>query len=300
MRGALFMSVAMAGFTTNDAIAKLVSASMNMGQVMLVRGLFATLLIGLVAWASGALRRPGVVLHPLVALRMTGEIGATVCFLTALSHMPLANATAVLQALPLAVTMGAALFLSEPVGWRRWSAITVGFVGVTIIVRPGLEGFNAYSLLALACVCFAALRDLATRRMPARIPSLLLSTATATVVTLCGAVLVVPYGGWAPLTGESVGLLAAAAVLLLFGYQFIIMAMREGEIASIAPFRYTGLIWSILLGIAIFGDVPDTLMILGAFIVVGSGLYSLYRERVIGRRKPITESTAPAMAPDGT
>jgi drug/metabolite transporter (DMT)-like permease len=299
LRGALFMSVSMVGFTTNDAITKMMANSMNMGQVMLVRGLFATALIALLAWQQGALRKPSHAFHPLMAVRVLGEVGGTITFLIALANLPLANVSSVLQALPLAVTMGAALVFGDYVGWRRWMAIAAGFAGVMIIVRPGFEGFSAYSLLALACVGCCAVRDLATKRIPSNIPSLLVSTMTASAVTICGALLIGPMGGWSPMVGSEVGGLAAAATLLLVGYQFIIMAMREGEISFIAPFRYTALLWAILLGYLAFDDVPNGAMIGGAVIVVGSGLYTLYRERIVGRRKPAAESTGTAMAPEG-
>lgn len=300
MRGALFMAVSMAGFTINDAITKTVSESMNMGQVMLVRGVFATVLIGWLAWRNGALRGFRTALQPTVALRVLGEVGGTVFFLVALANMPLANVSAVLQALPLAVTMGAALVFGEPVGWRRWLAIVAGFVGVMIIVRPGFEGFNTYSLSALLCVAFCAVRDLATRHVPAEVPSLFLSTATAVAVTIVGGLLVVPFGGWSPMSGTSTALLLLAAVLLLVGYQFIIMSMRVGDISFVAPFRYTALLWAILLGYLLFSDLPDLPMVIGAAIIVASGLYALYRERVVGRTKPAAASIGPGMQPDGT
>lgn len=293
------MVVAMIGFTLNDAITKVSSESMNMAQVMLIRGAFASLFVGLLAWQRGALALPGSMLQPMVAVRVAGEAGATVSFLVALAHLPIANVSAVLQALPLAVTMGAALVFNEGVGWRRWLAIASGFAGVLIIVRPGFEGFSGYSLLALACVACCAVRDLATKRIPQAIPTLLVSTATALAMTVLGAALLSPMGGWTPMTGESTALLALAAVLVVIGYQFIIMAMREGDISFIAPFRYTALLWSILLGLFIFGDVPDLPMILGASVIVGSGLYALYRERVVGRQKTAAESAGPDMAPDG-
>src|SRR5690606_19201343 len=148
----------------------------------------------------------------MVALRVVGELAATVLFLIALSRMPLANISAVLQALPLAVTMGAALFFGETVGWRRWLAIAAGFTGVMIIVRPGLEGFNAYSLLALVCVLFCAVRDLATKQIPAEVPSLLVSTITSAAITFVGALLIAPFGGWTPIPPGVVGLRDAAAV----------------------------------------------------------------------------------------
>jgi drug/metabolite transporter (DMT)-like permease len=118
-------------------------------------------------------------------------------------------------------------------------------------------------------------------------------------ITVIGALLLSPMGGWTPMTGRSTALLALAAVLVIVGYQFIIMAMRSGDISFIAPYRYTALLWSILLGFVIFGDVPDMPMILGAMIIIGSGLYALYRERIVGRRQPAAESAGPGMAPDG-
>lgn len=293
------MMVAMAGFTLNDAITKYSSQSMNMAQVMLIRGAFASLFVGLLAWQRGALAHPGSMLQPLVALRVISEAGATVSFLVALAHLPIANVSAVLQALPLAVTMGAALVFGETVGWRRWLAIAIGFAGVLIIVRPGFEGFSVYSLSALASVACCAVRDLATKRIPKAIPTLLVSTATALAMTIVGAALLPAMGGWTPMTGNSTALLALAAVLVIIGYQFIIMAMRAGDISFIAPFRYTALIWSILLGLFIFADIPDLPMIVGATIIIGSGLYALYRERVVGRRKIVAESTGPSMVPDG-
>ena len=215
----------MAGFTLNDAITKYSSQSMNMAQVMLIRGAFATLFVGLLAWRSGALVRLRSMLDPMVALRVLGEAGGTVTFLVALAHLPIASVSAVLQALPLAVTMGAALVFNESVGWRRWLAIAVGFAGVLIIVRPGFEGFSVYSLIALACVACCAVRDLATKRIAKAIPTLLVSTATALAMTIVGAVLLSPMGGWTPMTGNGTALLALAAVLVLIGYQFIIRAV---------------------------------------------------------------------------
>jgi drug/metabolite transporter (DMT)-like permease len=293
------MSIAMAGFTANDTLTKLTSASMNMGQVMLIRGIFATLLVGLLAWSQGALNDPRKALNSLLLMRAAAEAAATVAFLVALSHISLATTSSVLQALPLAVTMGAALVFGEEVRWRRWLAIAVGFAGVLIIVRPGTDGFNLYALWALASVFFCTVRDLATKRLPETVPTLLVSAVTSLIVTVCGAFLVVPMGGWSPMTGASLGLLFMAAALLLVGYQCIIHALRTAEISYVAPFRYTALLWAIVLGFLVFGDMPDGPMMLGAAIIVGSGLYTIYRERVAGRGRPVAASTSPAMAPDG-
>ncbi len=293
------MAVSMAGFTLNDAIAKHASEGMNMGQVMVVRGLFATLFVSLLAWHQGALRSFQFALQPLLLLRVFCEVAGTVTFLLPLSRLPLANVSAVMQVLPLAVTMGAALVFAETVGWRRWLAIAVGFIGVMIVVRPGFEGFNAWALLVLACVGFCAVRDLATKRIPREVPTLFISTMTAAGSMICGVFLIQPLGGWTQPAMQDTALLACGAILLLVGYQFIIMSMRTGEISFIAPFRYTALLWAILLGYLVFGDVPDLAMTIGSVIIVGSGLYTLYRERVAGRSRPAAESIGPAMAPDG-
>jgi len=296
MRGALFMSLSMAGFTFNDSIVKLVTGDINVAQVMFLRGVVATLLIFLLARHRKALRPLRVLRNPWIGLRVIGEVGGTLTFLIGLSHIPLANASAILQALPLAVTMGAALFLGEPVGWRRWGAIVAGFVGVLIIVRPGLEGFSPYALMIVSTIIFAATRDIATKKVSADIPSLYLSTITAAAVAVAGLVLIWPMGGWRPVTASDLGLISLAACLLLVGYQFIIMAMREGEISFIAPFRYTSFIWALLLGMVVFGEYPDAFMITGGVIVIGSGLYTLYRERIKSSAKPATRA-APRHSP---
>ncbi len=165
MRGAGFMVAAMAGFVVNDALMKIALVDVPLFQAIFLRGVVATALIGLLAWRRGALRRPAPADMRVLGVRSFAEIGSTICYLTALMHMPIANATAILQAMPLAVTLAAAVFLREPVGWRRWSAILVGFAGVLLIVRPGTEGFDVNALWALAGVCFMTLRDLSTRRL---------------------------------------------------------------------------------------------------------------------------------------
>ena len=292
------MAVSMAAFTTNDSITKVVSSEMNFGQVMLVRGLFAILLVAVFAWHQGALRPLRTLMVKPVALRVFGEIGGTISFMAALAHLPLANTSAIFQALPLAITLGAALIFHEPVGWRRWSAIAAGFIGVLIIVRPGLEGFSQFSLFALVAVVFCALRDLATKRIPAQIPSLFITLLTTVTVTAAGAAILFPLGGWKPLTGRGIGLLALAAVLLLIGYQTVIMALRSGDISAVAPFRYSALLWAMVLGYLVFGDVPDAMMMTGASIIVLSGLYAFYRERIRDRERLVAASTS-GLPPDG-
>ncbi|MDO9418968.1 DMT family transporter [Pararhizobium sp.] len=292
LRGAMFMSAAMAGFTANDALVKMVTGLMNTGQIMLVRGFFTSVMVLALAIGFGALREPSVILRPAVAIRILAEVGASLTFIAALGEIPLANVSAILQALPLAVTLGAALFLSEPVGWRRWIAILVGFLGVLIVVRPGPDGFTAASLNVLACVFFAAVRDLMTRRIGNGVPSLYISTVTAVSITLAGAALVVPMGGWQPMSLHTLLILFAASCLLLVGYQCIVFAMRLGEISFVAPFRYTSLIWALFIGILFFREIPDAWVITGVLVIVASGLYTFYRENK-RNADPVAQTSPP-------
>ncbi|MCP1843749.1 drug/metabolite transporter (DMT)-like permease [Bradyrhizobium sp. USDA 4524] len=291
------MAAAMASFTVNDTITKAVSAELNIGEILLVRGLVAMVLVAALAWYRDALRSFSVLLIWPVGLRVLGEIGGTLTYLSAIAQIPLANASAIFQALPLVITLGAALVFGEPVGWRRWLAIAAGFIGVLVIVRPGAEGFSQAALLALASVGFCAVRDLATRRIPKELPTVFITLLTTVTVTTAGAVVLVPLGGWRPPSGTALGLLILAAVLILIGYQCIIVSLRTGDISAVAPFRYTALPWAMLTGYLAFGHKPDGPMLAGAAIIVASGLYAFYRERKRDKLRPA--ATGPGLPPDG-
>ncbi|QOZ26619.1 DMT family transporter [Bradyrhizobium sp. CCBAU 51753] len=297
LRGSLLMAAAMASFTVNDTITKAVSVELNIGEILLVRGGFAIVLVAGLAAYRDALRSLRVLLIWPVALRVIGEIGGTLTYLSAIAQIPLANASAIFQALPLVITLGAALVFGEPVGWRRWLAIAAGFIGVLIIVRPGAEGFSQAALSALASVGFCAVRDLATRRIPKQLPTLFITLLTTVTVSTAGAVVLVPLGGWKPPSGNALGLLALAAVLILIGYQCIIAALRTGDISAIAPFRYSALLWAMLTGYLAFGHKPDGAMLIGAAIIVASGLYAFYRERLRDKLRPA--ASGPGLPPDG-
>ena len=261
MRGALLMMAAMASFTVNDALMKTLAGVIPLFQLLFLRGLLTSTFNGVWAWRAGAmhLRIPKRD-KQFLALRVVGEIGAAYFFLTALFNMPLANVTSILQSVPLTVSLAAALFFGERIGWRRLSAILLGFVGVLLIVRPGAEGFTVYSIYVLIAVLFVTLRDLSTRRLSGETHSLFVTWATSAAV--------MAFFGFASLTQ---------------GW-FSVMAMRAGEVSFVAPFRYTGLIWALVLGWAVFGDWPQPPTLIGAAIVVGSGIFMLYREGQLARR----------------
>lgn len=273
------MMAAMACFTINDAFVKATGGALPLAQLLFLRGLLATLLVTGLAARQGALRaRPPRSDWALIGLRSAAEVGAAFFFLTALLNMPLANVTAILQVLPLTVTLGAAVFFKEQIGWRRMVAILVGFGGMMLIVRPGTDGFSTYSVYAMAAVLCVTARDLATRRMSSAVPSLLVTfCASATVLLAAGLVSVTV--DWAPVTPALGGLLLGSALFIVGGYYFSVQVMRVGDVSFIAPFRYTGLIWALALGWFVFGDWPQPLTLLGATVIVATGVFTLYRER---------------------
>ncbi len=294
-RGILAMNVAMFSFITSDTLVKYVTQSLPLGEAIFLRGAIASVIVGLVVVWAGTGRAWRTMFEPLMALRLIGEIGATLFYLVALVHMPIANVSAVFQATPLAMTASAALFLGEQVGPRRWAAIAVGFIGVMIIVRPGLAGFDAWSIAVLISVAFVALRDISTARLPASAPASLVTFVTALAVTALGLALwpfehlVGKRVEWIVPDAFNGALVAANAVTLLSGYVFLLFATRFAETSAIAPFRYTLLVWSFLFGIVVFGQYPDTATLVGAAIVVGTGLYSFHRERA---RRAVTRPAA--------
>lgn len=281
MRGIVAMIASQASFILNDALIKLATAELPGGQAIFLRGLAAFAVAFVAAVATGAFRvLPQRGDWPMIGWRKVGEIGSTFFYLTALFHMPIADATAILQFLPLAITASAALFLGERVGWRRWLATAVGLVGVMIVIRPGTQSFNAWSLLVVLSLSFSVLRDLSTRRIRAQIPTMLLVTISAGVVTLA-ALCLAPFETWVRPSGHSLAILAMAAIFLLGGYYFIIEAMRHGEVAVVSPFRYTVILWAIFAGIALFGEYPDRTALIGTSIVIAAGVYTFLRERRI-------------------
>jgi len=283
-RGALLMMAAMAAFVVSDSIMKLLGTQMPMFQTLAWRGLGVSLVLALMAWRSGAFRQAILPKDRLlVTLRTLADTASTWFFLQALYHMPLANVTAILQALPLTVTLGAALFFGERVGWRRLMAIAVGFLGVMLIVRPDAGGFDRYAVYALICVGFVTARDLLTRRMSRSVPSLVVALANAAAVTVFGLAGSVTETYVLP-GGFTAVLLAGTSAFIVAGYLMTVMAVRTGELSVVTPFRYTGLIWALVLGLAVFGEWPDPLTQLGAALIVASGLFTFYRERLSARR----------------
>lgn len=292
-RGILAMAGAMACFIANDAVVKLASAAMPTAQLIFLRGTMATAIVLAVAFATGALARARDTVHRSVVVRALAEALATVLYLTALFQLPIANAAAINLSAPLFIVVLAVAFMGEKVSAAHWLAVCTGFAGVLLVVQPGLEGFNAYALVCLLSALFQALRDLLTRRIAADVPAVLITLSTTVAVTLlAGALSLVE--GWRAFAPRDLGLLALAAAFLMGAYYLIVDAMRHGELSLVAPFRYTGVLYAIVLGYLIWGDVPNALAWAGIALLVGAGLFVLHRERA--RARGAGRAPAPATA----
>lgn len=281
-RGVLAMSGGMAAFVTNDMLVKYVSESLPASQLIFLRGVFATLFLLGIVQAMGVTRQMAGLLEKRVLLRAVLDALATVTYLTSLFHLPLGNATAINMATPLFITLFAVLVFGERVGAGRWLAIVTGFIGVLLVVQPAGEAFNAYAVLCLGGTLLHAGRDLVTRVIDPRIPSILVTLSTAIAVML----LALAWGAtqeWHPVTGQQLGLLAGASVFLSAGYFLLTVSMRGGEMSMIAPFRYVGLLVALVLGYLVWGDVPNALAWGGIALVVAAGLYVLHSERARSR-----------------
>jgi len=285
-RGALFMMGSMAAFTLNDMFMKLAGANLPLFQAVFLRGICVVVLLALLCAALGQLQTGFSRKDWTLALVRGGcEIVTAYLFITALFNMPIANASAILQALPLMVSLAAALFLGEALGWRRISAILIGFVGVLMIIQPGTDGFNSYALWAVGAVFFVTIRDIAARQMSRDVPSTMAALIAATMVTVAAGI-ASAFIEWVPMSSPDTVSLALAAVFIIGGYVFSVAAMRVGDISAVAPFRYTSLLVALIIGVVVFGEWPNQLALVGAGIVVATGLFTLYREGRAKRAQP--------------
>jgi drug/metabolite transporter (DMT)-like permease len=285
-RGIVAMIAAMALFVGNDAIMKFVSDSMPLVQAIFIRGVLVTLLLFAVAGAQGKLRYLRTLANRDVMARAVFEAIGSYAYLVSLMYIPLAIALGINMAVPLVVLPFAVLLLNEQVGWRRWSALIVGFAGVLLMVQPGPDGVDWWVAVALASTVVLALRDVTTRRIPVAIPSILVTAFCGAVLALSAGAIVLFQGWQAPDWGQIAGL-AAAAVMVGGGMHLLVVGTRIGEISVIAGFRYTALLWGVAVGYAVWGDLPGLVAWAGIALIAGSGLYAAHRERVrLARSRP--------------
>ncbi len=276
--GIAWMILGMSAFIGNDAIMKAVGERLPAAQMIVVRGAMAIALMLLVAARMGALDRIRDVARGWVLLRASCEGVGTVLYLAALFHLPLANITAINLSSPLFIVVLAKVFLQERVDRARWLAIALGFAGVLLVVQPAADGFNVYAWMCLLATLIYAFRDLLTRKISSATPSILVTLATAGVVWLMAAV-VMAFQGWMPMQGRELGWLSLSSLLVSTGYYALIAAMRHGEMTVIAPFRYVGLLWAVLLGYFVWGTLPNAMGWCGIALLIGAGLYMVRQQR---------------------
>ena len=295
LRAAAILTLAMLVFAVEDAFIKVLASELPFAEVLGMIGLAGAVVFGGLLRLKGERFWTRDLLATAVVLRNSAEAIASVAIVLALGLTELSTTSAIMQAVPLFITLGAAAWLNEAVGWRRGTAIVLGFVGVLMVLRPGLAGFQPASFWAVAAAVGLAARDLATRRVPAGMSSLHLSTA-AFVALLLAAVLMALILGEKPVLPDArqAALALACCAFTLTGYALLVTATRTGEAAALAPVRYARLVFALVLAVVVFDERLDFLTVAGAAIIVGSGGYTLWREARLYRRH------APATGPVGS
>lgn len=286
VRGILAMIASSATSSCGDTFMKLATTSLPTGELIFLRGMFVSSVALLIAHLTGALPLLRSALIAPVCWRAAGDMAGALFFQSALARMPYPDLVAVNQLQPLSITAASAIWLREHVGWRRWSAALAGFLGVLLIIQPGSD-FNWWALAGIAAVLSTTVRDIATRSITTAIPGVLIMTISSGAVTLSGLALSL-FESWAVPPLGLIGLMACAATCSLVGQLCVIFAMRTGEVSVVAPFRYSLIVFSILLGYIVWGHFPDGFKLVGIAIVVGAGLYTFHREQVLRRERVIS------------
>jgi len=271
------MTASMALFSVEDMLLKAASRQMPLGQVILMVGL-----AGMVVFSGMARSRGERVFHPVfltrpLLIRSGFEVAGRLFYSLAIALTPLSTTSAILQATPLVVVAGAAVLLGETVGWRRWSAVLVGFVGVLIILHPGFDGFSALSLLAVAGMIGFAGRDLATRVAPRVLSNRQLGIAGFSMLALAGVIVLSVTGGAVLPDMRGAALVFGMAVFAISGYHALTSAMRTGEVSFVTQFRYARLLFAMILAVVVFHERPDVATLIGAGLIAASGIYTILR-----------------------
>ncbi len=290
-RGIVAICGCMVAFTINDVLVKQILQHYPAGETIVVRGLMTTMLLGAFVLGLGHARQLRAAMTPRLAWRSAFDGLSTACFIAALAHMPLANIAAVLQIGPLLITVLSVLLYRELVGWRRWTAIAIGFLGALLIIKPVPSAFDVWALVGAASALAAALRDVQTRRFSREVPTIVLAFWGAVGITLLGAVVAASEEWRMFAIGDLVQLLVAAIFVGIAIY-LLAVGFRDADLSVVSPFRYSYLLTSAIGGYLVFRELPDGWTVLGAALIVASGLYTLHREAV--RKRELSAKAAPA------
>ena len=281
LRGILFMILAMAGFAFEDLFIKTLSAHLPVSEIIIILGSTGSIIFLIIALLQRAPIIHKDLLNRHVVTRTVFELFGALFFVIAIALTPLSSASAILQITPLLVTIGAAVFFRENVGWRRWTAVLIGFIGVLLILRPGFGGFMPASIFALLGAMFLAGRDLATRAMEVKLPSVTIALYAFLAFGISG-IFIMPFNSaMIALTSTDIMYFIGASVFGVIAYYSLVIASRIGEMSVISPFRYSRIVFAMLLSILVLKENPDSLTLIGATIIVVSGLYTFLRENIL-------------------
>jgi drug/metabolite transporter (DMT)-like permease len=282
LKGISAMVVATALFSFGDAFMKVASATLPTGENVFTRSLCSAIMITMAAIFTGSIGSLKQAFVPIMGWRCAGDVGSSLFFQGALARMPFADIMGVLQMTPLSLTAASALFLGERVGWRRWAAVMIGFGGALLVIKPGSSAFNAWAILAVLSVLSSTMRDVSTRRLNPLLSPLVILMLSQSVVALAG-LACSGFETWALPNYSQFLHLLFAAIFSLIGHLCVIYSLRSGELSAVAPFRYAGMVWAILLGFIIWNQLPDNLSLVGILILTSAGLYTFYREQRLRR-----------------
>ena len=277
IRGALIMTICMSAFVLNDAFVRLAGDSLPLAQILFIRGLITTIVLLAFAICGGVFSSTVSKNDKWrIFFRSIAEGFTAYFFLTAVMNMPFANVTAILQILPMTVTLAAAFVFKEKVGVFRSLLIIFGFLGVILIINPSADGFNLYAIYALIAVVLITTRDLITRKLSSEVPAIL-PTVSASIGVLLFSVILLINTPLQPLNSQNSLFIFLAAFFIIFGYYTAVLVMRIGEISFISPFRYTAILFALILGLVFFDEKPDIIAFLGIVIVMLAGIVLMMR-----------------------
>jgi len=283
LKAGFYMILAMASFTAGDTMTKLMAGEVPVGQIILIRGIVATTIIIAICVRQGVIVHTPLIFKKTILRRSLSDMAGTLLFITALMHMPIANLTAIMQAVPLLVIAFAALFLGEKVGLRRTLAILVGLAGVLFIVKPSPASFTTYDGLSLGLIVAVALRDIITRRLTIDVPTMIVVLGNSVIVMVSGLALY-PFEDWITPTPRHLLILLFGGIFLSLGYVCMVLTIRIGDIASTAIYRYSVVLFALISGMLVFHEFPDQWALLGIALIVASGIYALLREMKVARQ----------------
>ena len=274
------MTIGSVGYVVNDAaVRRITNEGPGVYQALCMRSLLLVLVLGATGLVRGERTQRFHFGRPMV-VRVGAEVAASALFFAAIVRLEFANAQAILQVSPVAVTLAAALILGERVTRAQYAAILAGFVGVMIVVRPATDGFSGWSLLVLAAAALLVVREFATRSIDDAVPAISVALVTAAGLAVLTAALSLP-GGWRGLNGTAVGYLALSVVALVVGYLFTIETVRVGDLSVSSPFRYTVIVGAVVAGYLLFDEVPDRFTVIGSLVIIASGLWSIRLDRSV-------------------